>query len=288
MNKLAQILGTKAMEVAARRRLRSISDLDRVEVQPARGFEAALRAKTADHKFALIAEIKRSSPARGLIRETFHPASHARDFAAGGAACLSVLTDAPWFDGHEEYLAAARAACALPALRKDFILDPWQVAESRAIGADAILLIVGAVPDGTMREIEAAAFERGLDVVVEVHDEKELDRALSRLKSNLIAINNRDLRTFAIDLSVTERLARRIPKDRLVIAASGIRTHDDCARLAAHGVRAVLVGETLMRSYDIATSTRALLDPDIIVPPPPRRTSPTRRSPRSGYISATV
>ncbi len=260
MNKLTEILATKAAEVAERRKSRSVAALDAVDGGPVRGFAAALEAKIAAGGFGLIAEIKKASPSKGLIREDFNPAEHARAYAAGGAACLSVLTDAPYFQGHEEYLIAARTACNLPVLRKDFMLDPWQVAEARSIGADAILIIVAALDDGVMREIEAAAFERGMDVLVEVHDEAELDRALAQLRSRLIGVNNRDLRTFETDLAVTERLAKRVPPGTLLVGESGIATHADCRRLASSGVRAFLVGESLMRQSDVTAATKALLE----------------------------
>ncbi len=259
MNKLTQILETKAGEVAARRAQRTLADLDAVDAGPVRGFAAALRRKIDAGGYGLIAEVKKASPSKGLIREDFSPADHARAYAAGGAACLSVLTDAPYFQGHENYLIAARAACPLPVLRKDFMIDPWQVAEARAIGADAILIIVAALDDGAMREIEAAAVERGMDVLVEVHDEAELDRALGQLASRLIGVNNRDLRSFETDLGVTERLAKLVPTGTLLVGESGIASHADCARLAQSGVHAFLVGESLMRHADVEAATRALL-----------------------------
>ena len=193
-----------------------------------------------------------------MIRDDFNPADHARAYAAGGAAA-SRSSPTPAFQGHEDYLIAARGACPLPALRKDFMIDPWQVAEARAIGADAILIIVAALDDGAMQDIEAAAIERNMDVLVEVHDEAELDRALTRLQSRLIGVNNRDLRTFETDLGVTERLAKLVPAGTLLVGESGIATHADCQRLAASGVKTFLVGESLMRHDDVTAATRALL-----------------------------
>ncbi len=258
-DKLAEICATKREEVAARKQERSLGSLDAgaaLRTAP-RGFRAALEAK-AQSGFALIAEIKKASPSKGLIREDFHPADHARAYAAGGAACLSVLTDAPYFQGHEDYLVEARAACALPVLRKDFMVDPWQVAESRSIGADAILIIVAALDDGAMAEIEAAALERGMDVLVEVHNEAEMERA-ARLKSRLIGVNNRDLKRFVTDIATTERLAPLAPEGTLLVSESGIAAHADLVRLAPCGARAFLVGESLMRNIDVEAATRALL-----------------------------
>ena len=221
-DKLAEICATKRKEVAARKALLSLSDLDaRAAQQTApRGFEAALRRKAADG-FALIAEIKKASPSKGLIRPDFDPPAHARAYQAGGAACLSILTDAPYFQGHEDYLIAARAACDLPVLRKDFMVDPWQVAEARAIGADAILIIVAALEDAMMAEIEAAARERGMDVLVEVHNEAEMERA-AKLQSRLIGVNNRDLKRFVTDIAISERLSGLAPEGTLLVSESGI------------------------------------------------------------------
>lgn len=258
-DKLAEICATKREEVAARKALATLADLDAAarEAEPPRGFHAALERHAALH-FGLIAEIKKASPSKGLIRADFRPAEHAAAYEQGGAACLSVLTDAPYFQGHEDYLADARRACTLPVLRKDFTLDPWQVAEARAIGADAILLIVAALEDGQMAELEAAALERGMDVLVEVHDEAEMARA-ARLKSRLIGINNRDLKSFTTDLATSERLAPLAPEGTLLLAESGIDTHADLERLARSGIRAFLVGESLMRQDDVTQATHALL-----------------------------
>ena len=259
-DKLTAICETKRHEVAERKARASIGELDaraRLQTSP-RGFRRALAAKMATG-FALIAEIKKASPSKGLIRADFNPGDHARGYADAGAACLSVLTDAPYFQGHEDYLIAARAACELPVLRKDFMVDPWQVAEARAIGADAILIIVAALDDGAMAEIEAAALERGMDVLVEVHDEAEMARA-AQLTSRLIGVNNRDLKRFVTDLAITERLAPLAPECALLVSESGISSHADLLRLERSGLRSFLVGESLMRQVDVTAATRALLN----------------------------
>ncbi|HKT86276.1 MAG TPA: indole-3-glycerol phosphate synthase TrpC [Novosphingobium sp.] len=258
-NKLTEICETKRQEVAARKAVATVNDLDaRAAGQTApRGFEAALRRKAAEG-FALIAEIKKASPSKGLIRADFRPAEHAIAYEKGGAACLSVLTDATYFQGHEDYLMDARAAVSLPVIRKDFMIDPWQVAEARAIGADAILIIVASVDDLLMAEIEAAALERGMDCLVEVHDEAEMERA-ARLRSRLIGVNNRDLKHFVTDIATTERLAPIAPEGALLVSESGLNTHADLQRLSACGARTFLVGESLMRQADVEAATRELL-----------------------------
>ncbi len=260
MTILADICATKRDEVRARRAAVSESALrERAAAQTApRGFRAALERSVAAGRHALIAEIKKASPSKGLIREDFDPPAHARAYATGGASCLSVLTDAPYFRGHEDYLVAARAACDLPVLRKDFTVDPWQALEARSIGADAILLIVSALDDTLLAECEAAAVEQGLDVLVEVHDAAELDRA-ARLRSLLIGVNNRDLRSFEVDVRRSWELAERAPPDTLLVAESGLSTRADLDSLAGHGVHCFLIGEALMRQPDVAAATRALV-----------------------------
>lgn len=259
MNKLDEICATKRDEVKARKAAISLADLEMQarHQTPPRGFKAALDAKAATG-FGLIAEIKKASPSKGLIRADFDPPAHARAYAAGGAACLSVLTDAPYFQGHEDYLIAARAACRLPVLRKDFMVDPWQVLESRALGADAILVIMAALDDGLAAEIEETAMALGMDVLIETHDAEELDRAL-RLRSRLIGVNNRNLKDFTVDFARTYELVDRAPKGYSFVAESGLGSHDDIRAMAEHGVRCFLVGEGLMRQADVEAATRHLL-----------------------------
>lgn len=248
---LEKILAVKREEVAAARRLRSLHDLRR-EAEAARdvrGFVAAMRARIAAGDAAVIAEVKQASPSKGVLRENFDPAAIAASYARHGAACLSVLTDERFFQGHPSHLAAARNACALPVLRKDFVIDPYQVYEARALGADCILLIVAALDSAAMRELEAAAHALGMDVLVEVHDAGELDLAL-RLATPLLGINNRDLRTFETRLETTLDLLPRIPREKLLVTESGILARDDVRRLRTRGVNAFLVGEAFMRASD--------------------------------------
>lgn len=257
---LERIAAYKREEVAERRRGRSQDAVEAAAktADAPRGFHAALTRAHAPGRLALIAEVKKASPSKGLIRADFDPPAIAAAYQAGGAACLSVLTDAPSFQGHEDYLVAARAAVTLPVLRKEFLVDPWQVAESRALGADAILIIMAMVDDALAAELLAEADRLGMDALVEVHDASEMARA-GGLGARLVGVNNRNLRTFETDLGTTERLATQAPPEALLVTESGIGGPSDVRRLEACGAKAMLVGESLMRQADVTAATRALL-----------------------------
>ncbi len=257
---LARILADKRQHVSRSKQSRRLSTVAAAAraAPPVRGFADRLAAAVHAGGYGLIAEIKRASPSRGRMRADFDPAALAGAFEAGGAACISVLTDEPFFQGADSFLVAARAATRLPVLRKDFLLDPYQVVESRALGADCVLVIMAAVDDACAQELEKAAQELGMDVLIEVHDRAEMERALA-LEARLIGVNNRNLRTLAVDLSTTERLASLVPADRILVSESGLDSADDLARMSRAGANCFLVGESLMRADDVAAATRALL-----------------------------
>ncbi|WP_413203485.1 indole-3-glycerol phosphate synthase TrpC [Rhodospirillum sp. A1_3_36] len=258
---LKKICATTAEEVARRKAIEPENALlDHAKTaEPPRGFAKALSTTVAAGRYGLIAEIKKASPSAGVIRPNFDPATLAQAYAAAGASCLSVLTDGPYFQGHADFLAQARAAVSLPILRKDFMIDPWQITEARAMGADCILLILACLEDSLAAEMEAKAIELGMDVLAEVHDETELERALACLKTPLIGVNNRNLKTLVTDISTTERLAGRLPKGRVLVSESGLRTRNDLNRMARVGAQRFLIGEHLMRQPDVGMATRALI-----------------------------
>ncbi len=266
MDILDKIKAYKLEDVAARKASVPLADIEALaaQAQPPRGFAARL-TEAAREGYGLIAEIKKASPSKGLIRADFDPPALARAYEAGGAACLSVLTDGPSFQGADEYLKQVRETVSLPILRKDFLYDPWQVAESRSLGADCILIIMASVSDAQARELEDAANRFGMDALIEVHDRAELDRAAG-LNSKMIGINNRNLQTFEVTLDTTRQLAKHVPVDRMIVAESGLHRPEDLADLARYGARSFLIGESLMRQDDVTAATRAILANPLTAP----------------------
>ena len=259
-NILAEIYATKRSYVDRCKQKMSLADIESAaqSAPPIRGFIRSLDQAVSEHRFGLIAEIKKASPSKGLIRADFRPDKIARAYELGGAACLSVLTDQPYFQGADAYLQQARTACTVPVIRKDFMCDPYQVIEARALGSDCILIIMAMLDDVEAGELESAALELGMDVLIEVHNEAEMERAIN-MRSPLLGVNNRDLKTFEVDISTTERLSAMAPKDRILVGESGLSKHSDLKRLAKSGVTRFLIGESLMRQTDITAATRAIL-----------------------------